>query len=262
LYFLFVEKKIKDIIVELKEIQLMEAHYERLLGTKEENEKRLVEISKLIDQRKEQFKKLSQDNIQSFYLKAIGRLNEKISFDRSHFKHREKEYVKVLKEIRLQIELEKELKEAIKDGFIVLKEYETTIKFLNARATQFKKSRSYLEENYKKINIDEVENYHSNIVMINHKFLKFMCEVNDVYLVMIKNKKIPKSVLSKFTNHYRQSLFKDLRKAKDFESSLQFLEKYEEITSALNDSFIQDLGLLKNGIEELEEEEERLLKVL
>ena len=113
--------------------------------------------------------------------------------------------------------------------------------------------------NYK---VSEIEKYQDYIIAINHAFIRYVGEVNDVYSIILDSSESPDKFLKNFMNHYRFNLINDMRRAKNMKSSFKFLQRYKDTLLSLNTSFKTDLKTIDNHIKELEIKEAELLSTI
>lgn len=78
-------KKLKNLISELKQIELIEIHYNDLILLKSEYEIRFNEIKTELIKKNTRIEALSKVTFKSLYLRAVGSLNLKLELHEKHY---------------------------------------------------------------------------------------------------------------------------------------------------------------------------------
>lgn len=302
-------RNIKNIILDLKQIELLDIHLKTLLQKRTVYEKRLNQLAKELEIQNNQIQKLAKINIKSLYLKMIKKLelqlelyqkhylqtaleyndlikslelidfeiritkekkeiesSKKLEFRRKLKKYKAKalnenllEYREVIGKIEYNLKLSKELEEAIKEGSSVNRKFNSTLNLVKDAANKIYSKKKKNVEELNSFKVSEIEKYQNHIVSINHSFLKYTSEINDVYNVILESDQAPPKMMNNFMNHYRINLSNDLRKAKDLKNSYKFLKRYKDLILNLNRTLRSDLKQVKAKISELEEMESKLM---
>lgn len=187
---------------------------------------------------------------------------ELASYDETLLNHKLKKYQQLILEFQFKLRYEKELSEAIVEGIQTIQKLDESIAHLNS--TLFKQDRpnSLVEKSFHDLGTKGLNKYKVIIISINHAFIKYIGEVNEVFILVMENKQLPKESLKNFIEYYRKVLINDLMNATNFESSIAFLNKYKEVIVSLNAELSQEMEMLKNDLDKLEEKELEVIKSL
>jgi len=175
-------------------------------------------------------------------------------------------YIKVTKDLENSLQLKTELEEATTLGIEMITKLSEGIDFITNASfrwdSNFRDHANSKEERqkFKDFKEDQFKEYQTIILSLRHNFIKFIGEVNDVYVIILRRKKLPMKVINKFTNNYLRSLATDMRKAKNFTSSTRFLSQYKDRVEVLTKLMIEDLEVLEQDIIKLEEQEAEIIK--
>jgi len=180
------------------------------------------------------------------------------------------EYVKITEELENCFQLKVELIEATTLGFDMIEGLSSAIDYIRDASFQWKGEsgpsfhpNSKIErQRFREFKQNEFKKYQSIILPLRHNFIKFIGEVNDVYVLLLKKKKLPKKVINKFTDNYLRSIATDMRKAKNFSSSIRFLNQYKDRVEVLTYLMRDDLEILDKDIAALEAKEAKIIESL
>jgi len=199
-------------------------------------------------------------------------LKKKMNNFRSSVKDtRVESYIKVNQELENSLKLKTELVEAVDLGNEMIEGLSHGIDYIRNASFEWKggKASSSGHDNSKierkrftSFKQAEFKEYQSIILPLRHNFIKFIGEVNDVYIIILRRKKLPMKVVNKFTNNYLRSLATDMRKAKNFSSSIRFLNQYKDRVEVLTTLMSDDLLVVNEDIHKLELEEREIIKSL
>jgi len=304
-------KKIKDLIKELKSIQIAEAQLEKLKTKRHAYAMRMREIEGSIDYDSEVLDKLSSNNLFSMYHLLLRRKDSTLDLVKRHYLQLSIEYNDLNKSIKIidfeqEVLLRKIAQEAgIKESLQLLfdeveselkgpdlKQYRSILNRQNSKIRLAKEIREAVaagqkiearfdeakaclekfqdtleEKNYsaKRISthkVRNIEDYQEIMVKINHDFLMYEVEVNDVYNEILNAKDYQSSIVSSFMKDYRRNLAEDIGNARSLKSSGQFIKRYKEIIAGLDEVLSRDLKKIEEEIRIIDEEGEEFLEQL
>jgi len=301
-------RQVKDLVLQLKAIQIAESQLEKLLSRKLVYEQRISQIEKSIDYDSFAINKLSSNNIFSIYQLLIGKKKDSLELVKRHYLQLSIEYNdlnKSLALIKFEIEVltrkianKEDVKGGLKNAFsdlesviktaalarfrVILVKSDFKMRLaqeiqeavsagekINARFDEASKciedfiaaleTRNYSEERISSYKVKNIENYQEIMIKINHDFIMYEVEVNDVYNEILGAKDYKSNILSNFMTEYRLNLAEDLRNVRNLKSSRLFVRRYKEIITGLNEVLKHDLKIIKYDLVLLEKEEKEFL---
>ena len=170
------------------------------------------------------------------------------------------EYRNTINSIEHYLRLSQELNEAIEEGIAVDKKFTSTIELVEEVANEvYDEKRNNVEE-LNSFKVNRIENYQESIISIQHAFLKYVGEIDDVYNIILDSSEAPDKFLKNFMNHYRFNLVNDLRRAKNMKSSFKFLRRYRDTVLTMNKTLDHDLKVIDQHLIELEDLELTLME--
>jgi len=177
------------------------------------------------------------------------------TFDEKYLNHDLKDYREVMTQLHFKLRYEKELSEAISEGQKTIEKFDDAIQYLKNSIFKEDENNDLVEKSFHDLGSKGLNSYKMKVISISHAFIKYVGEVNEVFILILENKQIPKEGLKRFVEYYRKVLIEDLMNAVDFDSSIGFLNKYKEVIDSLNADLQVEMAAIKKEIIELEERE-------
>jgi len=206
--------------------------------------------------------KLEYQSFKSGLKKKMNKFRNKVQDTRVE------SYIKVTKDLEDCLKLRVELEEATNLGFEMIDGLAEGIRYITDASNKgefgkIKEPNSKLErQRFSLFKDRDFKEYQSIILPLRHNFIKFIGEVNDVYIIILRRKKLPMKVINKFTNNYLRSLATDMRRAKNFTSSIRFLNQYKDRVEVLTTLMEDDLLVVDQDIKNLESKEAEIIRSL
>jgi len=172
-----------------------------------------------------------------------------------------KRWRSVVKKIEFKLNLLVEIEEAIKEGRRINLKFKAAIKYLESIAKeigQTEKRKSKIER-YK---VHKEEKYQSYIIEINHGFIKYETELNDVYSLLLESDNMDEQFSNSFVKDYRTALVHDLRRSKQLNNSWKHLKRYKEIVLNFTTVLRKDVRQIKKELLELEKQEVKIIEAI
>ena len=167
-------------------------------------------------------------------------------------------YRKIVKELKVKIELACEMDEAIIQGVVVNKSLNKTLSYLdslNAKIQGFKTN----PKAYKNYRIDKLDKYKNCITHVQLEFLKFKKEYNDVHLKYFTNTVYSEKIANDFLEDIRRNLLTDIRGNRGHKHSIQIVSNLKSNIMSLTRSLRSDVRKIEKDILLLEKEEAELI---
>ena len=169
-------------------------------------------------------------------------------------------YRQLLDDMSYNIRLIKELEEAIKAGQAINRKFNSALRFTKKVVNELYAREKDLDK-LGDIRINSIDKFHNHLVAINHAFIKYQSELEDVYREILNEEThLDDGPLASFMNLYRERLTQDLRKAKGLDYTYKFLKNYKEIIMTLNRSLRSDLKQCRKTLDELQQKEQEVLQ--
>ncbi len=192
-----------------------------------------------------------REQIRAYFLQEETRLSSTLML----------EYRKVAKRLLHKLEVYYELEEAVTQGMRINRKMNSAIKYLEREAERLSDN-EYSRKQIVHYQLRKLEKYQKYVIDINHNFVMYESELNDVYRIIFSDQNYSSRYLEDFMSNYRINLLTDLSNKKTLNSSWSFIKRYKEIILNLNRILRKDMKQIMKEIRKLEKREEELVEDL
>jgi len=156
--------------------------------------------------------------------------------------------------LEYKIGLANEMEEAIAQGVILNKKFNTGLKYIETliELSLDSKSKPYSYSNFR---FDRLEKYQTIIIRIEFELLKFKKEYNDVHEHFFGNDSQSESHLENFLKEMRHNLMTDIRGKKGLKNSLKILTSFKTTIMSIVRTLRSDVRKFHKEILDLEKRE-------